>query len=178
MTVTKTHTVTVDKTKGTMGGNLGPYSWQAKYDFTFTAPSGFTLSKVESVVEYSSNTVNNRTVTLGISIGSSAPTIKLPSGSGTTTVTWDGAWSPQNLNTYGTSLGGGSGSFWITSVTWYYTKSATVTAGNKIEDTDWTNIGLSATEGNKITKPSGASGLNSTNIKASEWNSATVTVTF
>ena len=183
MTVTKKHTVTLSDGAGKNSkwqGNLGA-SWQyTGGNISFTAPSGFTLSKVESVVTYK-NSGATATVSSYANSSLASTTLTLPKSTTYTTATlqWSVNWVPSGTvipPSYGKSSG--SGHFAIDSITWYYTKSSTVTAGNKIEDTDWTNVGLSATEGNKITKPSGVSGLGSAIISASEWNNATVTLTF
>ena len=179
MTVTKVHTVSVNAHV-----NLGGYSWNRE-DLTFiatefTPPSGFTLFKVESDVYcYASSAGNLYFNYFG---GSNGPYLIIPQGTRITRrLTWTGLIYPSDFSdsnfTYGIS-GGGSGSVTVNSFIFYYTKTSTVTAGNKINASDWTDVGLSATAGDKIVRPSDVSGLGSAIIYASEWNSASVTVTF
>lgn len=180
MTVTKVHTINVSSS-----ANLGNYSWsRSNLSFIateFTPPSGFTLSKVESDV-YCNATSPGNLYFKYVSGGPLPPGARLviPQGTYITRrLTWTELIYPSDFSS--TTIGlsrGGSGSVTVKSFIFYYTKTSTVTAGNKINASDWTNVGLSATAGNKIVRPSGVSGLGSAIIYASEWNSASVTVTF
>ena len=174
MKVIKKHTESVS-----WHANLGPYSWQNN-SFSFTPPDGYTLTKVESEAWWHND--SGSTVYISIFyIGSNSPRLYLAAGRhGWETLTWTSPWGPTEPYGVG-NVGAGRtnvGYVNIRSVTWYYEKSSTVSAGSLIKATDWTDLGLSATVGNSITRPSGASGLDSAIIYASEWNSATVTMTF
>ena len=166
MTIIKKHTETVS-----WAGNLGGYSWQPTA-ISFTPPSGFTLTKVESVANYHT-TGSAGYVYLGW-VNSNTPYIYITSST-PTTYTWSQPFEPSTIPQYA-NTSGGSATFAITSITWYYTKTfPNVTAGNDILATDFTNVGLSATQGNNISNSNFTTGAN---ITASEWNSKTITLTF
>lgn len=160
MTVTKKHSVNVS-----WHGNTG-YGWE-QGAVNFTAPSGFTLSRVEATGYL--NGAGYCTVYIGSSY------ISMNSTS-SKTYTWSSAFGPLTYSTYQNSNGTGGNTHWyITNITWYYTKSNTVSAGSIIQDTDFTNVGLSATEGSAISNGNFTTG---STITASEWNSKSITLTF